>query len=62
MSKVFIKTYGCALNKSDTEIMGGILERSGYSIVDDIDEADVIIVNTCGVKEPTEHRVLYYLR
>ncbi|MHA1860521.1 MAG: tRNA (N(6)-L-threonylcarbamoyladenosine(37)-C(2))-methylthiotransferase [Candidatus Asgardarchaeia archaeon] len=62
MSKVFIKTYGCALNKSDTEIMGGILERSGYSIVDDVDEADVIIVNTCGVKEPTEHRVLHYLR
>ncbi|MHA1506888.1 MAG: tRNA (N(6)-L-threonylcarbamoyladenosine(37)-C(2))-methylthiotransferase [Candidatus Asgardarchaeia archaeon] len=61
-SKVFIKTYGCALNKSDTEIMGGILERAGYSIVDDIDEAEVVIVNTCGVKDPTEHRVLHYLR
>lgn len=59
--KIYIKTYGCAMNKSDSEVMAGLLEAAGYRITGDIDRAEIIIVNTCGVKLPTEHRVLSYL-
>ncbi|MCD6515017.1 MAG: tRNA (N(6)-L-threonylcarbamoyladenosine(37)-C(2))-methylthiotransferase [Candidatus Odinarchaeota archaeon] len=59
---VYIKTFGCVLNQSDSEVMAGLLRKEGYSIVSSIDEADIIIINTCGVKEPTEHRVLSYLK
>ncbi len=59
---VYIKTFGCAMNQDDSEIMGGVLLKSGYSLVSSLEDADVIIVNTCGVKETTENRVLSYLK
>ena len=55
--KVYIETYGCSANKSDSEIMMGLLTQAGYSIVDSIDLADIAIINTCVVKTPTEKRM-----
>lgn len=60
--KVYVETYGCALNKADTEIILGILTKKGMEIVDSIDKATIIIVNTCGVKSPTEFKILKRLR
>ena len=57
MAKIYIKTYGCSANQSDSEIMAGILEKDGYLIVSNEREADVIIINTCIVKSPTEEKV-----
>ena len=56
--KVFIETYGCTFNQADSEIMAGILAENNVDIVDVIDDADVIIVNTCYVKLPTESKII----
>ena len=60
--KVYVETYGCALNRADTEIILGILTKRGVKIADSIDDANMIIVNTCGVKSPTEFKILKRLR
>jgi tRNA-2-methylthio-N6-dimethylallyladenosine synthase len=55
--RVYIETYGCQMNLNDSEVMAGILSRSGYRIVGSPDEADVILLNTCAVREHAERRV-----
>ena len=60
--KVFIKTFGCTLNKSDSEVMAGLLEKAEFDITENIDEADVIVVNTCTVKGPSEKNFFKYLK
>jgi MiaB-like tRNA modifying enzyme len=55
--RVYIETYGCSANKSDSEIMMGLLTQNGYSIADSIDSADIAIINTCIVKTPTAKRM-----
>lgn len=55
--RVFIETFGCTFNKADSEIMAGNLLENNIQIVDSIEKADVIIVNTCYVKQPTESKV-----
>jgi tRNA-2-methylthio-N6-dimethylallyladenosine synthase len=58
MKKAFIETYGCQMNISDTELMHGILAESGYAAVETPEEADVILVNTCAIRDHAEQRVL----
>jgi tRNA-2-methylthio-N6-dimethylallyladenosine synthase len=55
---VYIETYGCQMNVSDTELMLGKLTASGYDSVDGPDGADVILVNTCAIREHAEQRVI----
>ena len=55
---VYIETYGCQMNVSDTELMLGSLEASGYRPVDGPDGADVILVNTCAIRDHAEQRVI----
>ena len=55
---VYIETYGCQMNVSDSELMLGKLVAEGYAAVDTPDEADVILVNTCAIREHAEQRVL----
>lgn len=56
--KVYIETYGCQMNVADSEVVLSILKTDGYEITDDIESADVILVNTCSVRENAEERVL----
>lgn len=56
--KAYIETYGCQMNISDTELMRGILAEHGYGEATSPDEADVILVNTCAVRDHAEQRVL----
>lgn len=60
--KVFIETYGCSANVSDSEIMAGLLNKAGHKIASTAEEADAIIVNTCTVKGPTEEKIRRRLR
>ena len=60
--KVYIQTYGCTFNKADAQIIAGVLNENDIDIVDSIDDADVIIVNTCYVKLPTENKVTYQIQ
>ncbi len=57
-STVYIETYGCQMNVSDSELMLGKLEASGYRSVDAPESADVILVNTCAIREHAEQRVI----
>ncbi len=60
--KIYIKSYGCSLNTSDSETMAGLLKQAGYKLVNKVEEADVVIVNTCIVKTPTETTVLKFIK
>ncbi|MEK9139146.1 MAG: radical SAM protein, partial [Bacteroidota bacterium] len=55
--KVYIETYGCQMNAADSEVVGGILNREGYSFTQEIDGADIILVNTCAVRDNAEVRI-----
>lgn len=56
--RAYVETYGCQMNVSDGELMEGILEARGYEIVGSPDEADVVLINTCAIREHAESRVL----
>ncbi|MFT5992513.1 MAG: tRNA-2-methylthio-N6-dimethylallyladenosine synthase [Flavobacteriales bacterium] len=55
--RVYIETYGCQMNVADTELMYGGLRKSGYDIAEKLDEADVVLLNTCAVREKAEERI-----
>lgn len=55
---VYIETYGCQMNVSDTELMLGKLTESGYEEVGQPDIADVILINTCAIRDHAEQRVM----
>jgi len=55
--KLFLESYGCAMNFSDSEIVASILKEKGFSTTNDFNEADVIFVNTCAIREGAEQRV-----
>ncbi|MFS8637374.1 MAG: MiaB/RimO family radical SAM methylthiotransferase [Gemmatimonadota bacterium] len=56
--KAYVETYGCQMNVADGELMQGILAAQGYDLAATPDEADVILVNTCAIREHAEQRVL----
>jgi len=56
--KVFLQTFGCQMNVYDSEKLKGTLLSSGYSLTDDEKKADVIVLNTCSVRERAERRAL----
>ena len=58
MNKVFIETYGCQMNVNDSEVVLSILQKAGYARCDTLDQADLILVNTCSVRDNAEQRVL----
>ncbi len=55
--KVYIESYGCQMNFSDSEIVASILAESGYGTTNNLEEADVVLVNTCSIREKAEQTV-----
>ncbi|WP_461632668.1 tRNA (N6-isopentenyl adenosine(37)-C2)-methylthiotransferase MiaB [Labilibaculum euxinus] len=55
--KLFLETYGCQMNVADSEVVASIMEHDGFIITKNREEADVILVNTCSVRENAETRV-----
>lgn len=53
----YIRTYGCQMNEHDTEVMAGIFMQLGYTPTDKIEEADVVLLNTCAIRENAENKV-----
>jgi MiaB-like tRNA modifying enzyme len=62
MKKIYIETFGCSFNQADSQIMKGLLSKNGFSIVNNPCIADVLIINTCYVKVPTQERVAYRIK
>ncbi len=58
MKRAYIETYGCQMNTADSELMHGILAESGYAATDSAEDADVILVNTCAIRDHAEKRVI----
>ena len=55
--QVYLETYGCQMNVADSEVVGGILSTNGYVLTRDIADADVVLVNTCAIRENAEQRI-----
>ena len=55
--KFFIKTFGCQMNEHDSEIIAGLLNKAGYEQTDEMVEADIIIANTCCIRESAENKI-----
>ncbi|TXT56581.1 MAG: hypothetical protein BAJATHORv1_20171 [Candidatus Thorarchaeota archaeon] len=62
MVQFYLETYGCALNTADSDIIVGRLNGLGITQTDRPLEADILIINSCGVKEPTEDRIIHRIR
>ena len=57
MKRYLIETFGCQMNVHDSERMAGLLEQAGYEPTDDVAEADVVVINTCSVREHAEDKL-----
>lgn len=55
--KLFIESYGCQMNFSDSEIVASILSKEGYNTTQNLEEADLVLVNTCSIREKAEQTV-----
>src|SRR5581483_5415260 len=55
--KYLIETFGCQMNVHDSERMAGLLEQAGYEATDDAADADVVVINTCSVREHAEEKL-----
>eukprot|EP01136_Pigoraptor_vietnamica_P014431 Opistho-1_new@56619 len=55
--KLYIESYGCQMNFSDSEIVTSILQENGYATTSLFDEADVILLNTCAIRDNAEQKV-----
>ena len=55
--KAYIETYGCQMNVNDTEVIFSILEKAGYSRTEDMDKADLVMANTCSIRDNAEQRI-----
>lgn len=60
--KIFVETYGCQMNVGDSEIVVSLLEKEGYVYTKSLDEADVVLINTCSIRDNAEQRIWGRLR
>jgi tRNA-2-methylthio-N6-dimethylallyladenosine synthase len=58
MNRVYIKTYGCQMNERDSDAVAAMLRGKGYSVIDNEQDADVILLNTCSVRDQAEQKAL----
>ena len=57
VKKLFIETYGCQMNVADSEVVGSILRVAGYETCEEIKEADLILLNTCSIRDNAEQKI-----
>lgn len=60
--KLFIETYGCQMNTADSEVVASIMQMDGFTLTDNINEADAIFVNTCSIRDNAEQKVIQRLK
>jgi len=60
--RVYVKSFGCPTNLADGEVIAGCLSRAGFNVVEEVQNADILLYNTCAVKTPTENRMIDILR
>jgi tRNA-2-methylthio-N6-dimethylallyladenosine synthase len=55
--KLYLETVGCQMNELDSELVVGALRRQGYELIHEMDQADVILFNTCSVRQHAEDKI-----
>ena len=55
--KLYIESYGCQMNFSDSEIVASILHKVGFNTTEDLQQADLVLINTCSVREKAEQTI-----
>ncbi|HSY79587.1 MAG TPA: tRNA (N6-isopentenyl adenosine(37)-C2)-methylthiotransferase MiaB [Verrucomicrobiae bacterium] len=60
--RVYLETYGCQMNVADSQTVSAVLRGAGYVTADGVDDADVVLLNTCAIREHAEEKVLHRLR
>lgn len=60
-NKIYIETYGCQMNTADSELVMGILQNKGYQVTEEINNANVILLNTCSVRDNAEQKIYFRL-
>lgn len=61
IQKIYVKTYGCSHNTSDSEYMMGLLNEYGYKLVESFEECDACVINSCTVKNPSQDAFINYI-
>jgi len=60
--KVFIETYGCQMNVADSEVVASILEMDGFTVTDTLENADLVLMNTCSIRDNAEQKIFSRLQ
>ena len=60
--KYYIETYGCQMNVADSEVVAAIMNTTHAEVTDSIDEADIVILNTCSIRDNAEQKVQHRLQ
>ena len=60
--RVFVRSFGCSSSLADGEVLAGCLSSAGFELVDSVEAADVVVLNTCAVKSPTENKMIHLLQ
>lgn len=60
--KLYIETYGCQMNVADSEVVASVLKTVGYDIVESVDDADAILLNTCSIRDNAEQKIISRLQ
>ena len=60
--KLFIETYGCQMNVADSEVVASVMQMAGYDTVDDVADADAILLNTCSIRDNAEQKIVSRLQ
>lgn len=55
--KLFIETYGCQMNVADSEVIASVMQMAGYSVVDNLENADAVFMNTCSIRDNAEQKI-----
>ena len=55
--KLYIETYGCQMNVGDSEIVVSIMQDEGYRYTESLEEADIVLINTCSIRDNAEQRI-----
>ena len=61
MPHFYIKTFGCQMNEYDSQVITGLLSQNGFQLTDNLEKADLIILNTCYVREKVKHKIFSLL-